>query len=264
MSRFNLKLLTAAYLPAYIEKQPLTIHKHITRLRKIEPSLDFVSFLVSSSIFSSRIEGNMMDLNDYYRFSEMGLKKTKPVHEIDDLIKAYQYARKSSISEKKVLTAHKYLTNTLLGGNSHYQGAYRDKEVTIRHVNTGKIVYRGAQIVELQQEMGKLVDDMASLISMDLTHNEIFYFAAQIHLRFAQIHPFADGNGRTARLLEKWFLSEMLGDVAWYIQSERNYQRRIVSYYRNVSLGDTYESVDYKHCLPFLLMLPWSLRIKAK
>jgi Fic family protein len=32
-----------------------------------------------------------------------------------------------------------------------------------------------------------------------------------IHLRLAQIHPFRDGNGRAARLIEKWFVAEKLG-----------------------------------------------------
>jgi len=37
-----------------------------------------------------------------------------------------------------------------------------------------------------------------------LTDSELF-FAALIHLVFVKIHPFDDGNGRAARLLEKWF-----------------------------------------------------------
>lgn len=262
--RFSLDLLTADYLSDYVDRQPLTIHKHIARLRKIEPSLDCFSFLVSSSVFSSRIEGNTVDLNDYYRFEEMGMKKTKPVQEIDDLIKAYQFARRGAITEKRLLTAHKYLSNGLLSGNAAYQGAYRDRAVTVRNLQTGQITYRGATPEQVIPEMQKLISDITTLTNMDLTHHEVFYFAAQIHLRLTEIHPFADGNRRMARLLEKWFLSEMLGDVAWYIQSERNYQRRIVSYYRNIHLGPDYGHLQHEHCLPFLLMLPWSLRLKPR
>ena len=262
--RIELGLLSWELLTDYVGRQPLTIHKHVVKLRRIETSLDYFSFLVASSVFSSRIEGSHVDLNDYYRFQEMGLKKTKPIQEIDDLIKAYQYARKAPITEKRVLTAHRYLSATLLAQNKKYQGSYRDREVTVRNMQTGAIVYEGASAAIVAAEMRRLITDIAALVEQDLTHNEIFYFAAQIHLRITEIHPFADGNGRMARLLEKWFLSQMLGDVAWYVQSERNYQRRIVSYYKNIHLGSSYAALRDNRSLPFLLMLPWALRIKAK
>jgi len=81
-----------------------------------------------------------------------------------------------------------------------------------------------------------------------------------IHLVFVNIHPFDDGNGRAARLLEKWFIAQLLGDKAWFIQSELYYYRNINSYYQNLNrLGIFYEQLDYNKALPFLLMLPMSL-----
>lgn len=265
MSRFNdLQLLIPDYLPYYRERQPLTIHKHIVKLRKTEPSLDYFSYLVASSIFSSRIEGSHITLNDYYRFQEMGLRKTKPIKEIEDLIGAYTFAKKSTLNEKNLLKAHKLLSVNILDKNPQYQGKYRDKIASVYNLDTGKVVYKAAHEAIIDQEMKRLFSDITFLSDQDLTHNEVFYFASQIHLRTAEIHPFADGNGRISRLLEKWFLSEMLGDVAWYIQSERNYQKRIVSYYKNIHLGSDYNSLNYGGCLPFLLMLPWSLRLKIE
>jgi Fic family protein len=48
-----------------------------------------------------------------------------------------------------------------------------------------------------------------------LSAEEVFYFASFIHLRFVHIHPFRDGNGRAARLIEKWFIAEKLGKQFW-------------------------------------------------
>lgn len=265
MSRFDsLQFLNPEYLPYYLERQKLTIHKHIAGLRKIEPSLDYFSYLVSSSVFSSKIEGNQINLNDYYRFQEMGLRKTKPIKEIEDLISAYTFAKKSPLTEKNMLKAHKLLSPNILDNNPNYQGKYRDRSASVYNLETGKVVYKAAPEAIISQEVQRLFADIAFLLDQDLTHNEIFYFAAQIHLRTTEIHPFADGNGRTARLLEKWFLSERLGEVAWYIQSERNYQKRIASYYKNIHLGPDYENLNHGDSLPFLLMLPWSLRLKAE
>ena len=74
------------------------------------------------------------------------------------------------------------------------------------------------------------------------------------------IHPFNDGNGRTARLLEKWFLAQKLGNRVWFIESEKMYYNQLNAYYKNIRLlGLEYADLDYKQSLSFLLMLPTSL-----
>lgn len=78
-----------------------------------------------------------------------------------------------------------------------------------------------------------------------------------IHLVFVKIHPWNDGNGRSARLIEKWFLAEKLGEKAWFVQSEKHYYQQHQAYYKNIRLlGLEYPDLDYKQALPFLLMLP--------
>lgn len=83
-----------------------------------------------------------------------------------------------------------------------------------------------------------------------------------LHLVFVKIHPWNDGNGRSARLIEKWFIAQKLGDKAWFIQSEKNYYQQHQTYYKNIrALGLEYPYLDYSKALPFLLMLPGSLNI---
>lgn len=78
-----------------------------------------------------------------------------------------------------------------------------------------------------------------------------------IHLVFVKIHPWNDGKGRSARLIEKWFLAEKLGDKAWFVQSEKMYYNHHQTYYSNIRLlGLKYPSLDFTQALPFLLMLP--------
>lgn len=73
---------------------------------------------------------------------------------------------------------------------------------------------------------------------------------------FVKIHPFNDGNGRTARLIEKWFLAEKLGDKSWFLQSEKMYYDQHDTYYQNIRLlGIEYPDLDYNRALPFLKML---------
>ena len=102
---------------------------------------------------------------------------------------------------------------------------------------------------------------MELLLNADLNLFETFYFASILHLVFAKIHPFNDGNGRSSRLIEKWFLAEKLGERAWLVASEKNYYDFHQIYYRNLRiLGLEYEKLDYEKALPFLVMLPNSLK----
>ncbi|NDC40950.1 MAG: Fic family protein [Chitinophagia bacterium] len=101
--------------------------------------------------------------------------------------------------------------------------------------------------------------DLQWLMDKEMTISEAFYFAAMIHLVWVKIHPFADGNGRSARLLEKWFLAQKLGPKAWIIDSEKMYQKRIRSYYIHLDIGPSYAQTNFDLCMPFLTILPISL-----
>ncbi len=81
-----------------------------------------------------------------------------------------------------------------------------------------------------------------------------------IHLKLAHIHPFRDGNGRAARLIEKWFIAEKLGNDFWKILSEKYYKEHQPEYYNNINLGVNYYELNYDKCIPFLLMLPGCLK----
>ena len=129
----------------------------------------------------------------------------------------------------------------------------------------GRIEYVAAAAFTVLEEMEKFYHDLDVLLKMDLSLQEIFFFASMLHLVFVKIHPFDDGNGRMARLLEKWFLADKLGEKAWLIQSEKNYYEHHATYYQHIrSLGLEYEELDYEMALPFLLLLPNTLNARAK
>jgi len=69
-----------------------------------------------------------------------------------------------------------------------------------------------------------------------------------------------DGNGRSARLLEKWFLATKLNEKGWFIKSELYYYKNLDAYYKNLEkIRKNYENVDYTKSISFILMLTNSL-----
>lgn len=112
--------------------------------------------------------------------------------------------------------------------------------------------------------MNKLFDDIGVLLSENLTLKEVLFYAAAIHFLFAKIHPFADGNGRAARLLEKWFLAENLGTAVWGIPTEKFYYNCRSEYYTALNVGSTYEETikSFGNIMPFLMLLPQAVCYK--
>ena len=101
------------------------------------------------------------------------------------------------------------------------------------------------------------------MLAEDLSNAEILFFASHIHLTFVKIHPFQDGNGRSSRLLEKWFLIDKLGVKATDIHLEKNYYLNLQDYYRNLKrLGVDYEIIDYDIAFEFLIMTANGLLIQ--
>jgi Fic family protein len=191
-----------------------------------------------------------------YKLSNDKFSPTKEIQEIEDLISAYEFAQASPLNEVNFLHTHKLLSSQLL--ISSKQGEYRTEKVGV--FSSLGLVYLAVEAEFVAKEMNLFFKDLEYLLSLTMTNAEVFYFASLIHLKFVHIHPFMDGNGRAARLLEKWFLAEKLGSKMWKINSEKYYKEHQAEYYQNINLGVNYYELDYNRCTPFLIMLPNSLK----
>ena len=76
---------------------------------------------------------------------------------------------------------------------------YRDGQNVIRDGRTGRIVYLPPEA----KDVPGLMTDLIAWIEKETRRNElpVPLIAAVAHCQFATIHPYYDGNGRTARLL---------------------------------------------------------------
>ena len=215
---------------------------------------EFEYLTKSSAVYSSNIEGNSIDLNSYmnYEMNKDQFKAGKEVEEIEDLIKAYQFAQNNQLNETNVLQCHQIFSNTLLIKSK--RGKYRIEPVGI-FGKTG-LTYMAVEPEFVEKEMKIFFNDLYQLIVDELNEIEVFYFASLIHLRFAHIHPFRDGNGRAARLIEKWFIAEKLGQCYWKIPSEEYFKNNQSKYCQTIDLGQNFYGLNYDKCIGFLEMLP--------
>ena len=221
-------------------------------------NLDLAYHITASAVYSSNIEGNTLDLNSYmnYELTKKKFKPTKEAQEIKDLKVAYVFAKTHVLTEKNFLKAHEIFSSSYLIKNK--RGKYRTEKVGV--FSERGLVYLAVEPELVSDEMKLFFASLKKLLKEKFNVEEAFYFASLEHLKFVHIHPFADGNGRAARLLEKWFLSRFLGNDVWKFSSEQFYKEHRQEYYNNINLGVNYYELNYEKCLPFLEMLAKALK----
>lgn len=75
-------------------------------------------------------------------------------------------------------------------------GLWRPGSARVLDERSGEIVYEAAPVEEVPSLMDELVESVATLAPYPVIQ------AAMVHLNLVMIHPFSDGNGRTARCLQ--------------------------------------------------------------
>ena len=256
----ELQIIPTDLLDEYSKQVPDTLKVLFEALHNAEISTDSFNFYISvSAMASSKIEGEPMEIDSYIKHKMLNIEYNKDlIEKPDDLYKAYLFAQNNPLTKTNFLQSHTIIANHLLP--KHNQGVCRKGNMVVMEHNTFRIQYEAASADVVEQLISILWKDIATLLKATLSIKEVFFYASFIHIVFVNIHPFEDGNGRAARLLEKWFIAEVLGDKAWFIQSELYYYQNINGYYQNLNrLGMFYEQLDYSKALPLLLMLPSSL-----
>lgn len=100
-----------------------------------------------------------------------------------------------------ILSVHKLVTKNLLP--PFESGKLRQKPVVVNNLKTAQIVF----IPPDYDQVESLMKDLIVFINSNQKKIDPLILASIFHKQMAIIHPFMDGNGRTARLITK-FLSQ--------------------------------------------------------
>ncbi len=259
-----MKIISEKYFDQYKQHLQGDLENALKEIKRIDLATQSFTFYTSVAVISSsRIEGEQMEVDSYLKHKMQGIEYLPElVEKPNDLFQAYLFAKENKLTKENFLQSHSLLSKHLLP--EKWRGAYRKNEMLVMEHATGRIQFEAASFNIVDAEMEKMWEDIDMLLQRNLQFEEIFYYAAFIHMVFVGIHPFNDGNGRVGRLLEKWFLSRLLGEIGWYIQSEKYYYQHVSEYYKNLNrLGIFYEELNYAKGEPFLQMLPQAINYKG-
>lgn len=175
-------------------------HKVIAAARPFEGSMlkqvqDF--FRISTTWSSNALEGNTLTISETKVILEDGItiggKSMRETLEAYGHSHAYDYMfsliNQNNLTESDVKELHRLF---YVGIDEVKAGKYRKVPVLI----TGSS-YPVCAPEQIEAEM----EGLCKWIADERKHYEPIVFAAELHRRFIYIHPFEDGNGRTARLL---------------------------------------------------------------
>jgi Fic family protein len=185
---------------------------------------------IRSAHFSTRIEGNRLTLNETEEVIQQGRLfpgRERDVKEVERYYQALQQVEKwvegrQAITESRIQKTHALL----LSGRRAKPTPYRDGQNVIRD-SAGQIVYLPPEAQDVPVLMGELVgwiheaqEDYAAPV-----------IAGIAHYQFVTIHPFFDGNGRSARLMATWILYQGGYDLGRFYALEEFYADDLESYY---------------------------------
>lgn len=181
----------------FIKSAPIVVEMEVSLKREA---------LLKSAHHSTAIEGNTLSLKQVDKLAK-GLKiktekkaKQEVLNYLDVLKNMDKYIGDGKITEKTVLKLHNDITHYTLE-YTYLEGQYRTEPVYVVD-GEGDIVFTPPPANQVAQEM----QDFLEWINKSSGELNTVISAGIIHYEFVRIHPFVDGNGRTARALAALYL----------------------------------------------------------
>jgi len=183
--------------------------------------------LLKSSLFSAKIEGNELTLENINSSS-----KQREKQEVANILNTISYVDKEIISGQNIsIEIILQLHELTLKGLSPEAGRLR-KEFSAIFNQAGIAVYTPPP----PGEINKLINDLLGFINRS---GEKFplVLAFVTHLVYEKIHPFLDGNGRVGRLLVFLIMKIRNYDFGIFIPFEERLNERKDDYYYFLDIG---------------------------
>jgi Fic family protein len=220
------------------KNQQISIENKFSKLNKLRPLPPSAlrklreHFRIEMTYNSNAIEGNSLTQKETFLVVNEGLTvKGKPLKDhleatdhhaaleyLEDIV---EHTKKATISEHLLKSLHQIITKTT---EKEWAGKYRDSNVII-----GGADHRPPEAITIPEHMKNLM----SWLKENYKALHIVECAALFHHKLVHIHPFFDGNGRTARLAMNVLLMESGFPLVIILKNDRK------KYYRVLAAADS-------------------------
>jgi len=192
--------------------------------------------LIEEALYSSVIEGAFSTMK---RLRELVEKERKPVDINDQMVLNNYHAMQFILQEKHkelsvdfILKLHKIVTEKTLFEDEAYAGRFRDDMVYVKDKRRDKVIYTPPSAGQVFLAMKQLIEWVNEKNDAHFIHPLIK--ASFIHFYFVYIHPFFDGNGRTARALFYYFMIKNGYEFFKYFSISVVVQKTKIQYYKAI------------------------------
>jgi Fic family protein len=218
-------------------------HRHFPQI----VLLDFENRANSLSVFASTsIEGNPLPLTmvkQLIKTQPQNLRNTeREVLNYNAILKKLNHditTGRIDITVKLMCEIQKSVTTGLL--EKYRCGKIRSEPVFVNNPKNGKPVYLPPD----HQDVTRLLADLVAYLKKMRGKMDPLILAGVFHKQFVVIHPFIDGNGRTARLVTKTLLADMGINTFNLFSFENYYNQNVSKYFQSVGIfGNYYDLVD--------------------
>lgn len=224
-----------------------------------------------STYSSVSIEGNPLPLTEvrqilktkpeYIRDSEKEiLNYNKALSELNEYIKEKKYDFDLSL----LLKIQKSITRNLI--DKYRCGRIRKEPVFVNDPRTSRTIY----LPPNHDDVPGMLTELLKYIKQNEGKIDPLILAGIFHKQFVIIHPFIDGNGRTARLSTKALLAKMGLNTFNLFSFENYYNKNVSRYFQQVGvIGNYYDlqkDIDFSEWLEYFTdgIIDELLRVKKE